>query len=134
MAREIVALSPEKLEIREFEDPVPGEGEVLVRAEFGAAKHGTEMAAVKGYGRRGRFDADLQLFVEGEQSEGVREVRVGNMIVGRVEGGEWGRGARRWGHGRGTLFFSGSRGDSGSTVLEAGGRGFLEERCLYGSC
>lgn len=88
MAREIVALSPDKLEIREFEDPVPAEDEVLVRSEYGAAKHGTEMAAVKGYGRRGRFDPDLQLFVREEQQEsddGPREIRVGNMIVGRVE-------------------------------------------------
>jgi threonine dehydrogenase-like Zn-dependent dehydrogenase len=82
-------LSPDKLEIREFEDPVPADDEVLVRSAYGAAKHGTEMAAVKGYGRRGRFDPDLQLFVREEQQEsddGPRAIRVGNMIVGRVEG------------------------------------------------
>ena len=48
MAREIVALSPYELILREISDPVPDEGEVLVRSEFGAAKHGTEMASVKG--------------------------------------------------------------------------------------
>lgn len=86
MAREIVALSPEKLEIREVEDPVVGDEQVLVRAEYGAAKHGTEMAAVKGYGNRGRFDPELQLFVQADEpggSEGVS--RVGNMLIGKVE-------------------------------------------------
>ena len=87
MAREIVALDADHLEVREIEDPVPGEHEVLVRAEFGAAKHGTEMAAVKGYGRRGRFDQELQLFVkEDGVGGGSAESRVGNMVVGRVEG------------------------------------------------
>ena len=48
MAREIVCLSPEKFEMREIADPVAGPAEVLIRSEYGAAKHGTEMAAVKG--------------------------------------------------------------------------------------
>jgi threonine dehydrogenase-like Zn-dependent dehydrogenase len=87
MAREIVALSPDELEIREVEDSEPGEGEVRVRSAFGAAKHGTEMASVKGYGLRGRLDPDLRLFVEDEdtRSEGARVSRVGNMVVGPVE-------------------------------------------------
>ena len=86
MAREIVALSPYELILREISDPVPDEGEVLVRSEFGAAKHGTEMASVKGYGHRGRFDPELRLFVKEEgQLRPPGESRVGNMIVGCVE-------------------------------------------------
>ena len=86
MAREIVALSPEKLEIREVEDPVVGDEQVLVRAEYGAAKHGTEMAAVKGYDQRGRYDSELQLFVPAEtQADPARVKRVGNMVVGPVK-------------------------------------------------
>lgn len=85
--REIVALSPEQLEIRESEDPTPGEGEVLVRSEYGAAKHGSEMAAVKGYGLRGRFHQDLKLFVQDDSTPELekRISRVGNMVVGRVD-------------------------------------------------
>ncbi|MBK34956.1 MAG: hypothetical protein CME26_05430 [Gemmatimonadetes bacterium] len=54
MAREIVALSPDSLEIREVEDPVVDDGQVLIRSQQAAAKHGTETASVKGYGDRGR--------------------------------------------------------------------------------
>jgi threonine dehydrogenase-like Zn-dependent dehydrogenase len=85
MAREIICLSPEKFELREIDDPVAGTGEVLIRPEFGAAKHGTEMAAVKGYGRRGRFDGDLQLFVQDDGQQATASARVGNMVVGQVE-------------------------------------------------
>jgi len=88
MAREIVSLSPGKCELREVDDPLPAPGEVLIRSEFGAAKHGTEMAAVKGYGRRGRYDNDLQLFVQVDSQpapDSPHVVRVGNMVVGQVE-------------------------------------------------
>lgn len=83
MPRELWALSPDRMEIRDYEARQPGEGEVRVRSEYGAAKHGTEMAFVKGYGaRRGRFDNALGVFVGGggEPKPG----RVGNMFVGRV--------------------------------------------------
>ncbi len=87
MAREIIALSADELVIREVPDGDLGDGDVLVRTDFAAAKHGTEMAAVKGYGRRGRFDLDLHLFVPTDDGDSgaPRESRVGNMIVGRVE-------------------------------------------------
>ena len=85
MAREIVCLSPEKFEMREIADPVAGPAEVLIRSEYGAAKHGTEMAAVKGYGRRGRFDKELQLFVQDDSPSAPGNPRVGNMVVGKVE-------------------------------------------------
>lgn len=84
MAREIVALSPEHLEIREVDDPVVGDGQVLIRAEHAAAKHGTETASVKGYGDRGRFDPELKLFLESDDRP-QSESRVGNMIVGLIE-------------------------------------------------
>ncbi len=84
MAREIVALSPEHLEIREVDDPIAGDGQVLIRSEHAAAKHGTETASVKGCGNRGRFDAELQLFVESDAPR-PSEKPVGNMIVGSIE-------------------------------------------------
>ena len=87
MPRELWALSPEQMEIREFEAPEPSEGEVLVESEYAACKHGTEMAMVKGYGgARGRFDPEFQLFVGKGEPPGPRPVRVGNMFLGRVIG------------------------------------------------
>jgi len=86
MAKELIALSETELETRSFEDPTPKEGEVLVAADFGAAKHGTEMAAVKGYDQRGNYDPELQLFKPTEdQADPVRQKRVGNMVVGPVK-------------------------------------------------
>ena len=85
VAREIIALSSEQLVIREYQDPTPKDRDVLIRSEFAAAKHGTEMAAVKGYGRRGRFDPDLQVFEGDDSADAPRESRVGNMVVGKVE-------------------------------------------------
>ena len=84
MTREIVALSPEQFEIREVDDPVAGDDEVVIRAESGAAKHGTETAGIIGYSNRGRYDDNLQLFVETEDKQHSPRP-VGNMLVGQVE-------------------------------------------------
>lgn len=85
MPRELWALSVEKMEIREYEMPEPGEGQVRVQSQYAAAKHGTEMSAVKGYGAgRGRFDEKLSLFVQSDGPAKPRPVRVGNMFVGPV--------------------------------------------------
>ena len=85
MPRELWALSVEDMEIREYEMPEPAEGQVLVQSQYAAAKHGTEMSAVKGYGAgRGRFDESLNLFVPRAEPAAHRAVRVGNMFVGSV--------------------------------------------------
>ena len=85
MPRELWALSPEKMEIREYEAPQPGLGELLVRSEYAACKHGTEMAAVKGYARaRGTFDPQLLLHLQGQEPAEPGPVRVGNMFVGTI--------------------------------------------------
>ena len=86
MPRKLWAISAEQLEVREYELPEPGEGQVLVNSEYGAAKHGTEMAYLKGYGRRrGRFDRDLRVHIPEDESQKVsRPVSLGNMFVGAV--------------------------------------------------
>ena len=85
-ARELVALSAESFEIREVDLPELGPLEIAIESEFGAAKHGTEVAGVKGYaGARGTFDPETQVFmppVADPIPSGPRPV--GNMIVGRV--------------------------------------------------
>ena len=67
MPREAWALSPEDIVIREVDTRQPGDTEVRVRSRFAAAKHGTELAMIKGYGRqRGIYDDDLGLFLRQE--------------------------------------------------------------------
>jgi len=54
---------PFELSWHEYEEPELAAGQVRIRSEFGAAKHGTELAGLKGYAAaRGRFDRDLAVF------------------------------------------------------------------------
>lgn len=101
MALEMVATAPRRAEFREFEVRPPRTSEVLIRAEYGAAKHGTEMNVYRGGSPRstGRWDRQLQLFVPlpdggGPESSGVFPLGLGNMIVGRVA--EVGSAVTRW--------------------------------------
>ena len=85
MPRELWAVSPEKMEIREYGMPEPLENQVLVRCEYGAAKHGTESSMVKGVSAgRGRRDTELGLFIPHDSEPAHGPTRVGNMYVGTV--------------------------------------------------
>ena len=90
MPRKLMCVGRERLEWQSYEDPRLAPDQVRVRAEFGAAKHGTEMSLFKGYGfDRGPFDAELGVFEglpEGPEHAEVYEAGLGNMIVGRVVG------------------------------------------------
>jgi len=85
MGRHLICVAKGKLEWREEPDPVLGQGQVRVRSEFAAAKHGTEMAFFKGYALdRGPYDAEYQLH-RPERAEGIGyPSSVGNMLVGPV--------------------------------------------------
>lgn len=89
-ARQLFMLSPESAEIREYDVPEVGEGQVKIVAEFAAAKHGTEHAFLKGYGNRGGYDDETQTFRGREGGQRPGSGPVGNMYVGRVS--EVGRG------------------------------------------
>jgi len=86
MPREAVLLSPDEAELREYDEPELGEGQVRVKTEFGSPKHGTELAFFKGYTRhRGRYDPELGAFtMEPGAAPPSGPVRVGNMFVGAV--------------------------------------------------
>ncbi len=90
MPRQLMLVAPGELGLGEYEPPELGEGQVRVKSEFAAAKHGTEMAGFKGYARpRGRYDKDLGVFVKPEKSEepaGPFKPHPigGNMFVGTV--------------------------------------------------
>jgi len=87
MPRELIAAAPRTLEWREYEEPELRPGQVRLKSEFSAAKHGTEMAFYKGYAHgRGSWNEALQLF---EGRSGSKETvgypfHVGNMVVGTV--------------------------------------------------
>jgi len=88
MPREIVLISVDEAEIREYEEPELREGQVRVKTEFGSPKHGTELAFFKGYTRhRGPYDKELGAFtMEPGPAEPSGPVRMGNMFVGAVTG------------------------------------------------
>lgn len=85
MARELVAVAPRTPELREYEPPALGPGMVRIVSEFGAAKHGTELAAYRGVAAfsTGRYDREWRLLLPREGSGGF-PVSLGNMIVGRI--------------------------------------------------
>ena len=85
MPRELLCVGQRQLEFREFQESALREGEVRIRSEFGAAKHGTEMSAYKGYGaQRGNWDSDLALFKKVEGNVNIYPSGPGNMIVGSI--------------------------------------------------
>lgn len=84
MPRELVAPAAHRVAFREYEEPRLEAGQVRVKSEFGAAKHGTEMAVYKGYANpRGAFDGEYQVF-RSENPMISYPARLGNMCVGSV--------------------------------------------------
>jgi threonine dehydrogenase-like Zn-dependent dehydrogenase len=91
LAKELIAHSVEHAEFRDYDVAEVGPNDIQIRSQFGAMKHGTELAGFAGYsGARGRFDEELGLFVLGDSSDGSPPAKnsktkpVGNMIVGTV--------------------------------------------------
>ncbi len=84
MPKELVCTEPYRLAWREYDEPPLGAGQVRVRAEFGAAKHGTEMAFFKGYlADHGGWDEARGIFSPDVPVEPY-PCPVGNMTVGTV--------------------------------------------------
>ena len=86
MARELVAVAPRTPEIREYTPPPVGPGQVRVRSELGAAKHGTELMGYRGEAifNTHRYDPQLRILVPHEEPTTGFPRPLGNMIVGRV--------------------------------------------------
>ena len=84
MPKELICSEPSRVAWRTYEDRPLGPGEVRVRAQFGAEKHGTMAAFFKGYANeRGRLDPNLNLFIPGDMAWRY-PIPLGNMIVGPV--------------------------------------------------
>jgi threonine dehydrogenase-like Zn-dependent dehydrogenase len=84
MPRELIAPAAREVAFREYDEVPLQAGQVRVKSEFGAAKHGTEMALYKGYASpRGVFDGEYQVY-RPERPGVSYPVRLGNMCVGTV--------------------------------------------------
>jgi len=85
MPKELLCVGPERFEWGQYDEPALSGGQVRVRSEFGAAKHGTEIAIFKGYQKpRGRLDPVTKTFTHEEDTGPFRPFPVGNMTVGPV--------------------------------------------------
>ena len=84
MPRELTASAPQQTAWREYESIALEAQQIRVKSLFGAAKHGTEMAAFKGYGGlRGNFDTAYRVFDNSGQPTKY-PIALGNMCVGMV--------------------------------------------------
>ena len=85
MPRELIAPDREQVAFRAYEREPLASDQVRVRSLFGAAKHGTEMAAYQGYaGPRGRYDRELGIFTPDSGGAVNYPLVLGNMCVGEV--------------------------------------------------
>lgn len=84
MPKELVCVEVGKLAWRTYEEPKLAVGQVRIRSEFGAAKHGTEMSIFKGYAlSRGWMDGRTHVFNKDLSITSFPFV-VGNMVAGTI--------------------------------------------------
>ena len=86
MPKQALRFPDGSMEWGEYEDAEPGPDQILIRSEFSAAKHGTELAGTY----RGRWDNDMEIWIpqprpEPKPGQKPRGGGVGNMTVGVVE-------------------------------------------------
>ncbi|MBV7335178.1 zinc-binding alcohol dehydrogenase [Chloroflexi bacterium TSY] len=85
MPRELIAPAQEQVAFREYETPPLQANEIRVKSQFGAAKHGSEMASFKGYaGPRGAYDREYQIFRAEEPGMVRYPSGLGNICIGEV--------------------------------------------------
>lgn len=85
MPRELIAPAREQVAFRDYPSEPLGPDQIRVRSQFGAAKHGTEMAFYKGYGLpRGRYDQELGIFTGDAELQENFPALLGNMCIGEV--------------------------------------------------
>ncbi|MCZ7649595.1 MAG: zinc-binding alcohol dehydrogenase [Planctomycetota bacterium] len=109
MPKRIVVPAPRELAWEEYAEPALAADEIRIKAEFAAAKHGTEMNVYKGrMHERGRYSEALHLFEKPEETGAAwGKPTVGNMLVGEVV--EKGAAAERFAVGDRVLCYSGFR-------------------------
>src|SRR6266508_3857142 len=105
MERIFTCTGVRQLAYREYQPPALGLNQVRIKAQYGAAKHGTEMSFYKGYGNeRGAFDEQMGVFKRGAPTDHY-PFHIGNMVVGHIV--ETGRSVTRFQVGDRALTYSG---------------------------
>jgi len=86
MARLVRFTSPRTAEVVEYDDPVPGPGEVLLETVYSGISAGTELTAYRGSNPylASQWDAESRLFVPGESTATYPLDGWGYEEVGRV--------------------------------------------------
>jgi threonine dehydrogenase-like Zn-dependent dehydrogenase len=87
MPRELVAIAVREPAFREYADQPLGPGEIRVRTQFGAPKHGTELHLYRGDSpfADSRWDPAAQMFLAGAPPLSPFPRPLGNIAVGLVE-------------------------------------------------
>lgn len=86
MPRELVAIAPRRPVLQEYQDEPLRPGEIRVRTQFGAPKHGTELHLYRADSpfADSHWDAERRLFLAGAPEAGRFPLPLGNMAVGVV--------------------------------------------------
>lgn len=88
MTRELATTDGRSFRLREIELPPLGPGDVRIRVEFAAPKHGTEQHLLGGGVTGKRWDREMRMFLPDPQPDGpdgpLPERGVGNIVVGHI--------------------------------------------------
>ena len=86
MLRELIAPAQKQVAFREYESQPLQADEIRVKSQFGAAKHGSEMASYKGYAApRGAYDSEYKVFRADAPGGMVNYPSgLGNICIGEV--------------------------------------------------
>ncbi len=87
MPKELVAPASRTLALVDFEPPPVTAGQVRVVSELGAPKHGTELMGYRNQAATSgqRYDPEMRVFLPRDDGSSRFPMRLGNMIVGRVD-------------------------------------------------
>lgn len=86
MPRELIAVEPGVMELKEYEEPELGRNEVRIQTEFASPKHGTESHGVMGDSpfENAYFDDEYRIFIPREEKKKRFPMHVGNMGTGVI--------------------------------------------------
>jgi len=91
MPRELIAIAPRRLVLREYDEPPLRPNQIRVRSRLSAEKHGTTLTIYRGLSpfSEKTFDHDLGIFVSKPSDKrkagwGIFPMKLGNMTVGIV--------------------------------------------------
>lgn len=89
MPKELVAVAPKQLVLREYEEPELGKNQIRVKSQLSAEKHGTMLSLYMGVSpfSNKRYDAESGLFLPEKEGKGwtaLFPMRMGNITVGTV--------------------------------------------------